>query len=166
MAVLSPCAMSSCCCGCWMKTAAKSCHGLYSGRRAIFHHAFARQLVIEETLRVCQRYLATKRERHCLFAVNLSGASLKDPAFRRMLLECLQKNPDLGRICALKSPRRQRSETWPSSMNSSTPCASLAAALRWTIWQRPVVLHLSEKPESGLLKDRRGIRARHREQCH
>jgi len=52
--------------------------------------------VIEETVRVCQRYLAAPREQHCLFAVNLSGASLKDPAFRRMLLERLQENPALG----------------------------------------------------------------------
>ena len=52
--------------------------------------------VIAETWRLCQRYLASKSERHCLFAVNLSGASLKDPAFRRMLLEKLQENPDLG----------------------------------------------------------------------
>ena len=52
--------------------------------------------VIAETWRACQRYLAAKREQHCLFAINLSGASLKDPAFRRMLLEKLQENPDLG----------------------------------------------------------------------
>ncbi len=52
--------------------------------------------VIEETLRLCQRYLAAKCEQHCLFAVNLSGGSLKDPAFRRMLLTCLQDNPELG----------------------------------------------------------------------
>ena len=52
--------------------------------------------VIEETLRLCQRYLASERQQHCLFAVNLSGASLKDPAFRRMLLACLQDNPALG----------------------------------------------------------------------
>jgi diguanylate cyclase (GGDEF)-like protein len=52
--------------------------------------------VIEETLRVCQGYLAAQCDRHYLFAVNLSGASVKDPAFRRMLLECLQKNTELG----------------------------------------------------------------------
>ncbi|MGK2952311.1 MAG: EAL domain-containing protein [Thiobacillus sp.] len=52
--------------------------------------------VIEETLRVCQRYVATQRELHCLFAINLSGASLKDPAFRRMLLARLQETPVLG----------------------------------------------------------------------
>ncbi|MDZ7583564.1 MAG: EAL domain-containing protein, partial [Thiobacillus sp.] len=52
--------------------------------------------VIGETLRVCQRYLAAKCEQHCLFAINLSGVSLKDPEFRRMLLECLQENPALG----------------------------------------------------------------------
>jgi len=52
--------------------------------------------VIEETLHVCQRYLAEKRELHCLFAVNLSGGSLKDPEFRRVLLERLQENPALG----------------------------------------------------------------------
>jgi EAL domain-containing protein (putative c-di-GMP-specific phosphodiesterase class I) len=52
--------------------------------------------VIEETLRLCQRYLATDCEQHYLFAVNLSGASLKDPAFRRMLLERLQESPDQG----------------------------------------------------------------------
>lgn len=51
--------------------------------------------VIEETLRLCQRYLAGC-DRHCLFAVNLSGASLKDPTFRSMLLACLQDNPALG----------------------------------------------------------------------
>mgnify|MGYP000208876165 CR=1 FL=1 len=52
--------------------------------------------VIEETLRACQRYLAAGPESSCLFAVNLSGASLKDPAFRRMLLERLEQNPALG----------------------------------------------------------------------
>ncbi len=52
--------------------------------------------VIEETLRLCQRYLASARERNCLFAVNLSGASLKDPAFRRMLLASLDENPAFG----------------------------------------------------------------------
>ncbi|HQS82014.1 MAG TPA: EAL domain-containing protein [Thiobacillus sp.] len=52
--------------------------------------------VIEETLRVCQRYLEARREKHCMFAVNLSGASLKDPTFRRMLLERLQNNPAQG----------------------------------------------------------------------
>ena len=52
--------------------------------------------VIEETLRLCQRYVASGCDVHCLFAVNLSGASLKDPAFRRMLLARLQDNPVLG----------------------------------------------------------------------
>ncbi|HEX7972447.1 MAG TPA: EAL domain-containing protein, partial [Thiobacillus sp.] len=52
--------------------------------------------VIEETLQLCQRYLVSAYEVQCLFAVNLSGASLKDPAFRRMLLARLQDNPDLG----------------------------------------------------------------------
>ena len=52
--------------------------------------------VIEETLRVCRQYLAARREMHCLFAINLSGASLKDPEFRRMVLACLSDNPVLG----------------------------------------------------------------------
>lgn len=52
--------------------------------------------VIEETLHICQRYLAAKREQHCLFAVNLSGTSLKDAEFRRMLLARLHENPILG----------------------------------------------------------------------
>jgi len=52
--------------------------------------------VIEETLRLCTRYLVTERETHCLFAVNLSGASLKDPEFRRKLLMQLQENPVMG----------------------------------------------------------------------
>jgi diguanylate cyclase (GGDEF)-like protein len=52
--------------------------------------------VIEETLRLCLQYLATGCALHYLFAVNLSGASLKDPVFRRMLLARLQVNPDLG----------------------------------------------------------------------
>lgn len=52
--------------------------------------------VIEETLRLCRQYLTAGREQHCLLAVNLSGASLKDPAFRSMLLTRLQENPVLG----------------------------------------------------------------------
>lgn len=52
--------------------------------------------VIEETLRLCHRYLSDIREQHCLFAVNLSGASLKDPAFRNKLLAHLQETPDAG----------------------------------------------------------------------
>ena len=52
--------------------------------------------VIEETLRLCTRYLTAEREAHCLFAVNLSGASLKDPEFRRKLLMHLQENPVIG----------------------------------------------------------------------
>ncbi len=52
--------------------------------------------VIEETLRLCARYLTSEREAHCLFAVNLSGASLKDPEFRRKLLLHLQENPVMG----------------------------------------------------------------------
>ena len=52
--------------------------------------------VIEETLRLCKRYLAFRQEQHCLFAVNLSGASLKAPAFRQKLLALLQENPATG----------------------------------------------------------------------
>jgi diguanylate cyclase (GGDEF)-like protein len=52
--------------------------------------------VIEETLRVCKQYLVATLEMHCLFAINLSGASLKDPEFRHMLLACLHDNPVLG----------------------------------------------------------------------
>ncbi len=52
--------------------------------------------VIEETLRLCKRYLESSAGQHCLFAVNLSGASLKDPVFRRMLLERLQENTIMG----------------------------------------------------------------------
>jgi diguanylate cyclase (GGDEF)-like protein len=52
--------------------------------------------VIEETLRVCGQYRATRGELPCLFAINLSGASLKDPEFRRMLLSRLQENRDIG----------------------------------------------------------------------
>jgi len=52
--------------------------------------------VIEETMRLCKRYLSAGQEQDCLFAVNLSGASLKDPAFRNMLLAHLQENPAMG----------------------------------------------------------------------
>lgn len=52
--------------------------------------------VVEETLRLCKRYLKSTCEVHCLFAVNLSGASLKDPTFRKTLLAQLQQNPELG----------------------------------------------------------------------
>lgn len=52
--------------------------------------------VIDETLRLCSRYLANRAAPSCLFAVNLSGASLKDPEFRRNLLERLQNQPSVG----------------------------------------------------------------------
>jgi diguanylate cyclase (GGDEF)-like protein len=52
--------------------------------------------VIEEVLRTCKVQVATGRELHYLFAINLSGASLKDPQFRRMLLAALHDNPLLG----------------------------------------------------------------------
>lgn len=52
--------------------------------------------VIEETLRLCKRYLAVRQAQHCLFAINLSGASLKAPIFRQKLLAQLQENPEMG----------------------------------------------------------------------
>jgi diguanylate cyclase (GGDEF)-like protein len=52
--------------------------------------------VIEEVLRTCNVHVAAQRELHYLFAINLSGASLKDPQFRRMLLAALHDNPVLG----------------------------------------------------------------------
>jgi len=52
--------------------------------------------VVEEALRLCRQYLAADCALRYLFAVNLSGASLKDPAFRGMLLARLQENPVLG----------------------------------------------------------------------
>ncbi|MFO7542583.1 MAG: EAL domain-containing protein [Thiobacillus sp.] len=52
--------------------------------------------VIEEVLRLCTVHLLSGQDHHCLFAINLSGASLKDPVFRHMLLKSLQDSPDLG----------------------------------------------------------------------
>jgi diguanylate cyclase (GGDEF)-like protein len=52
--------------------------------------------VIEETLRLCHRHLSAAAPRHSLFAINLSGASLKDPEFRRTLLAHLQASPEFG----------------------------------------------------------------------
>ena len=52
--------------------------------------------VIEETIRLCKRYLDSQPKQHCLFAVNLSGASLKDPMFRHKLLGHLEENPAMG----------------------------------------------------------------------
>jgi EAL domain-containing protein (putative c-di-GMP-specific phosphodiesterase class I) len=52
--------------------------------------------VLEEALRLCSQYLQSEPGQHCLFAVNLSGASLKDPAFRSKMLMHLQENPDYG----------------------------------------------------------------------
>lgn len=52
--------------------------------------------VIEETLHLCHRHLAAVPSLHCLFAINLSGASLKDPEFRRTLLAHLQASPEFG----------------------------------------------------------------------
>lgn len=52
--------------------------------------------VVEETLKICRRYMDRKNGTPCLFAVNLSGASLKDAEFRRVLLELLRNQPDTG----------------------------------------------------------------------
>jgi len=52
--------------------------------------------VIGETLQLCNRYLSARQEQQCLFAVNLSGSSLKDPVFRQKLLAQLQDNPATG----------------------------------------------------------------------
>ena len=52
--------------------------------------------VIEEVLRTCRMQADAGRELPYLFAINLSGASLKDPTFRRMLLGALHDNPMLG----------------------------------------------------------------------
>lgn len=52
--------------------------------------------VIGETLRICLAHLATEGAKPCLFGVNLSGASLKDPAFRDMLLARLEAAPAAG----------------------------------------------------------------------
>jgi diguanylate cyclase (GGDEF)-like protein len=52
--------------------------------------------VVEEALRLCQRYQASGAVQDYLFAVNLSGASLKDPTFRATLLTRLREHPELG----------------------------------------------------------------------
>ena len=52
--------------------------------------------VIGETLQLCRAHLASEAAKPCLFGVNLSGASLKDPAFRDMLFARLQAEPALG----------------------------------------------------------------------
>ncbi|MEQ1661448.1 MAG: EAL domain-containing protein [Thiobacillus sp.] len=52
--------------------------------------------VIQETLRLCQRMIDQAPAVCCLFAVNLSGASLKDPEFRGQLLASLHQQPTLG----------------------------------------------------------------------
>ncbi len=52
--------------------------------------------VVEEALRLVACYLESGKKQPCLLAVNLSGASLKDPVFRRKLLAQLQEKPVLG----------------------------------------------------------------------
>lgn len=52
--------------------------------------------VVEEALRLCQRYLQAGLGQACQFSLNLSGASLKDPAFRQMLLARLQEHSVMG----------------------------------------------------------------------
>ncbi len=52
--------------------------------------------VIEETMKLCRRYLGSGNAQQCLFAVNLSGVSLKDPTFHQMLLDHLQAYPAMG----------------------------------------------------------------------
>ena len=53
--------------------------------------------VIDNTLDKCGEFLASRRpEDHCMFAINLSGASLKDPEFKRQLISRLEETPDLG----------------------------------------------------------------------
>jgi EAL domain-containing protein (putative c-di-GMP-specific phosphodiesterase class I) len=50
-------------------------------------------------LNQCAEYLANRQpEDHCLFAINLSGASLKDDEFKSQLISRLEERPHLGRL--------------------------------------------------------------------
>jgi len=53
--------------------------------------------VIDETLRICRRHMEMPDASPCLFGINLSGASLKDPTFRDMLLARLEADPVVGK---------------------------------------------------------------------
>lgn len=55
--------------------------------------------VIENTLNQCKGYLKDKSPNdHCLFGINLSGASLKDPEFKNQLISRLEEMPGIGRL--------------------------------------------------------------------
>ncbi|HYP69031.1 MAG TPA: EAL domain-containing protein [Thiobacillaceae bacterium] len=55
--------------------------------------------VVDRTLNQCAEYLANgQREDHCLFDINLSGASLKDEEFKHLLIGRLGEAPGLGRL--------------------------------------------------------------------
>jgi diguanylate cyclase (GGDEF)-like protein len=52
--------------------------------------------VVETTLGVCGSYLSQARRGNCVFAINLSGVSLKSTEFRKHLLSLLQGKDHLG----------------------------------------------------------------------
>lgn len=55
--------------------------------------------VIEKTLGQCKKYLLDYGSRQkCLFGINLSGASLKDPEFKNRLIARLTESPELGSL--------------------------------------------------------------------
>jgi hypothetical protein len=88
--------------------------------------------VIEETLRLCQRYLATGASSIACCDQPV-GRIAEGSGIPPHAAGACRRIPIWGLTCALKSPKRRPSATWPSSTNLSTPCAASAAALRWTI---------------------------------
>lgn len=55
--------------------------------------------VIENTLNKCSEYLADELPHDpCLFGINLSGASLKDPEFKKELISRLEQTPGIGQL--------------------------------------------------------------------
>lgn len=52
--------------------------------------------IILKTMETCEQCMAVLGKKDCLFAINLSGISLKDTAFRAWLIEVLKQHPHIS----------------------------------------------------------------------
>lgn len=52
--------------------------------------------IIQKTMEACGQCMTVLGKKGCLFAINLSGVSLKDPVFRSWLIEVLKQHPQIS----------------------------------------------------------------------
>lgn len=52
--------------------------------------------IIQKTMETCGQCMTVLGKKDCLFAINLSGVSLKDPVFRNWLIDVLKQHPQIS----------------------------------------------------------------------